>query len=426
MNVDLRWAQGQVFCSDKRFRVLVAGRRFGKTYLALVELCQGAWGPGRLAWYVAPTYKQAKRIAWKPLKELTRSYWAGRPNETDLSIQLINGGTIALRGADNYDSLRGDGLDFLVLDEYATMAREAWSEVLRPALSDKQGRALFIGTPQGFNHLYDLFEQAQTNISWGAFQFTTEQGGNVPVEELESAARELDERTYRQEFQASFENVGSGMVYFGFDRAHNVAPVEYDPKQPLYWSLDFNMNPMCSVLAQKLPDGTVHVLDEMILSDSNTQAACEEFRQRTSPWVRPFFPMNVYVYGDATGDSRRTSASRTDWQLVKAFLGRYTDQYRAAVRVPSANPAVKDRVNCVNAMLRNHAGQRRALIHPRCKELIKDLEQVRWKNDPHGNPLAEVDKSDPMRTHASDALGYFLAHACPIRPQMYFGTRPLW
>jgi hypothetical protein len=148
MKVLLKPPQWNVFRCPERFRVLVAGRRFGKTYLALTELCQAAWGQGRLAWYVAPTYKQAKRIAWKPLKELTRPYWAARPNETDLRIELTSGGTICLRGADNYDSLRGDGLDFLVLDEYASIAREAWTEVLRPALADKQGRALFIGTPR--------------------------------------------------------------------------------------------------------------------------------------------------------------------------------------------------------------------------------------------------------------------------------------
>ena len=140
--------------------------------------------------------------------ERVHGHWTGRPNETDLSIQLISGGTIALRGADNYDSLRGDGLDFLVLDEYASMAPEAWTQVLRPALSDREGGALFIGTPQGFNHLYNLFEQARGDNNWAAFQFTTEQGGNVPLEELQSAARELDERTYRQEFQASFEKCG--------------------------------------------------------------------------------------------------------------------------------------------------------------------------------------------------------------------------
>jgi hypothetical protein len=125
----LKPPQWTVFNSDSRFRILVAGRRFGKTYLAMVELCRSAWAPGRQAWYVAPTYKQAKRVAWKPLKEMTRPYWASKPNETDLRIELIGGGTICLRGADNYDSLRGDRLDFLILDEYASIAKQAWTEV---------------------------------------------------------------------------------------------------------------------------------------------------------------------------------------------------------------------------------------------------------------------------------------------------------
>ena len=126
-------------------------------------------------------------------------------------------------------------------------------------------------------------------------------------------------------------------------------------------------------------------------------------------------PLNVYVYGDATGEQRMTSASRTDWQIVKEFFGRYSDRYRATFRVPSANPPVKDRINCVNAMLRNHAGEHRLLIDPRCKHLTKDLEQVCWKVDPYGNPLAELDKSDPMRTHASDAVGYWIAREFPMR-----------
>jgi len=146
--IRLKPTQGAVFRCATRFRILVAGRRFGKTFLALVELCRAAWGPGRLAWYVAPSYKQAKRIAWKPLKEITRPYWASRPNETDLRIELISGGTICLRGADNYDSLRGDGLDFLVLDEFASIAHEAWTEVLRPSLADKEGRACLSAHPR--------------------------------------------------------------------------------------------------------------------------------------------------------------------------------------------------------------------------------------------------------------------------------------
>ena len=179
MTVRLKPPQATVFASDQRFRVLVAGRRFGKTYLALVELFQAAWGKGRLVWYVGPFLKQAKRIAWKPLKEMTRLYWAKTPNETDLSIELTSGGTICVRGADNYDSLRGDGLDFVVVDEYASVRPEAWTEVLRPALADREGRALFIGTPQGRNHFHQMVESAEGRPDWKVFQFTIAEGGTV-------------------------------------------------------------------------------------------------------------------------------------------------------------------------------------------------------------------------------------------------------
>ncbi len=413
MKVLLKPPQWTVFGCDQRFRVVVAGRRFGKTYLALVELCQAAWGPGRLVWYVAPTYKQAKRISWKPLKQMTRPYWASKPNETDLRIELISGGTICLRGADNYDSLRGDGLDFLVLDEYASIAREAWTEVLRPALADKQGGALFIGTPRGHNHFYDLYQSARSQPQWAAFQFTTAQGGNVLAEELEHATQELDERTYRQEFEATFENLSAGIVYYAFEQAGNVQSLRYNPRLPLSWSLDFNINPMCSVIGQQ-DGGQVFILEELVLPDSNTWAACDEFLARTSQFITGY-PLNVKIYGDVTGDARKTSASRTDWQIVREFFGRYRDRYQATFRVPSHNPPVKDRVNCVNAMLRNQAGARRLFMDPGCKELIKDFERVRWKADPNGNVLADIDKADPMRSHVSDALGYLIAEEFGMR-----------
>jgi hypothetical protein len=416
----LKPPQWTVFTSDARFRILVAGRRFGKTYLSLVELCRAAWSPGGLAWYVAPTYKQAKRVAWKPLKQMTRPYWACTPNETDLRIELVTGGTICLRGADSYDSLRGDGLDFLILDEYASIAREAWPEVLRPALADRQGKALFIGTPRGYDHFYDLYQKAQNQPNWKAFQYTTEEGGNVKPEELESATHELDERTYRQEFRASFENVTSGMVYYAFDRAENVEPLRHNPQLPLFCSLDFNVNPMCWVIGQREGD-EVHILDELFLPDSNTWAACEVFWNKIAPYrINRFYPVHIHIYGDATGNGRRTSASRTDWQIVQDFFSKQFCEMKR--RVPSTNPPVKDRVNCVNAMLRNQAGERRLLIDPKCKELILDFERVHWKNDAHGNALADIDKSDPARSHLSDALGYMIAFDFGMRGK--FGEMP--
>src|ERR1700722_4793779 len=269
MKIKLKPPQGIVFDSLARFRILVAGRRFGKTYLAIVELIRDAWGPGRIVWYVAPTYRQAKRIAWKALKAMTKPYWAKTPNETDLTIELISGGTISLRGADNFDALRGCGLDFIVLDEYASMNPAAWTEVLRPALADRQGRALFIGTPHGHNHFYDMYEAARDQANWARFQFTTEQGGNVALEELQSATVELDPCTFRQEFQAMFERNGVGLVYYAFSREHHVRSLSYDPKHPLFWAVDFNIDPLCSVIGQII-NNRVYILDELILPNSNT------------------------------------------------------------------------------------------------------------------------------------------------------------
>ena len=138
-------------------------------------------------------------------------------------------------------------------------------------------------------------------------------------------------------------------------------------------------------------------------------SACEAFLERTKTWGSGFQLIELHVYGDATGDSRRSSASRTDWQMVREFLGRHTDRFRASFEVPSSNPPVKDRTNCVNSMLRNQAGENRLFLHPRCRQLIRDLDQVHWNVDANGNPLTEIDKSDPMRTHTSDALGYMIA-----------------
>ena len=412
--VSLRGPQATVISSNTRFRVLVAGRRFGKTQVALIELLKAAHREDRAAWYVAPTYKQAKRIAWKRLKELVRPFGAVRIYETDLRIEFPWHSTIALRGADNYDSLRGEGLDFVVLDEYASMAPEAWTEVLRPMLADRKGNALFIGTPHGFNHFYDLYKKAEEQSDWAAFHFTADQGGNISPEELQAAEREMDPRTYRQEFQASFEQLGQGRVYWAFERPANVQRLEFQRKHPLFWALDFNVHPMCSVVGQLLDDGTVHVLDEIVLDDSNTPAACQAFFERVENWpLEARHPLRIF--GDATGDNRHSSASRTDWQIVKDFLRGYNWKFAVSHEVPSENPAVKDRTNCVNAMLENQLGQHRLLIDPRCRELIRDFEQVLWKADAHGNRGCDLDKSDWRRTHASDALGYMIAREFPMR-----------
>ncbi len=403
----------EVFRCERRFRVLVAGRRFGKTHLALVELLRAVWGEGKTAWYVAPSYRQAKQIGWERLKQLTKPYWGSRPSETDLRIELQWGATIAVRGADRYDSLRGHGLDFVVLDEYASMRRECWTEALRPALSDRRGGALFIGTPRGHNHLFEQFEFAREDRDWAAFQFKTIDGGNVSEEELESAARELDERLYRQEFEASFEEASRGRTYHAFSREENVRACEYREGATLIWSLDFNVSPMCSVLAQRVGAG-VEVLDEVVLEDANTAMAYEAFLKKTERWRRQGM-VQVEVHGDASGYQRRTCGAETDWSLLRELFASWRGELAMQMRATRANPGVRDRVNVVNGFLRNAAGERRLWVDPKCRELILDLERVRWATDGTGRATSELDKSDGKRTHASDALGYYLVAAFPMR-----------
>ena len=141
-----------------RFRVVAAGRRFGKTFLAIRELAFFARIPNKNIYYIAPTYRQAKTIVWEDLKKrLIELRWVKKINETDLRIDLVNGSRISLRGSDNPDSLRGVSLDFVVFDEFADIDPVTWDAVIRPALADKQGHALWIGSPKGKNHFYDLY-----------------------------------------------------------------------------------------------------------------------------------------------------------------------------------------------------------------------------------------------------------------------------
>ena len=242
--------QQEIANDTHRFKVCMAGRRFGKTFLSIREICKQARLPGREVWYVAPSYRMAKQIVWRKLKaKLLDLKWAQRVNESELTILLKNGSTISLKGADNYDSLRGVGLDYLVMDEFADIDPEAFYEVLRPTLADKEGGALFIGTPKGKNWAYDLFCNADDYPDeWKSYQFTTLDGGNVKPEEIEAARRTLDEKTFRQEFMASWETF-TGRVFYAFDRSYNLKKWEAAVPQELHIGLDFNIDPMSAVVA---------------------------------------------------------------------------------------------------------------------------------------------------------------------------------
>ncbi|HWQ07834.1 MAG TPA: terminase family protein, partial [Holophaga sp.] len=354
-----------IFLSKARFRAACCGRRFGKTHLAIVTaLLKALEAPGRVIWFVAPSYRQAEQIAWKILLRLIPPGNLAKKDETDLRVELRNDSVIALRGADNFDSLRGVGLDGLILDEYADMASKAWFEVLRPALSDRQGWALFIGTPKGFNHFHTLWTQAHILDGWEAFQFTTLDGGRVPAEEIETARAELDPRTFRQEYEASFESM-AGLVYCNFNRKVHIQEDLKDTGGTLLVGLDFNINPMSAVVGVRSGD-QLHVLDEISLTNSNTQRMADEVKRR--------YPnRQISVYPDPSGNARKTSAGigQTDFAILR--------QAGFRVIAPPKAPSVTDRVNEVNALFENAKQEHRLFIHKRCQKLIHCLEGLTYR-----------------------------------------------
>lgn len=287
-----------------RFRDAVCGRRFGKTFLGAAEMRRAAvlaarWkvSPDDEIWYAAPTFKQAKRVFWRRLKRaIPRSWIDGKPNETECCIVLKTGHVIRVVGLDAYDNLRGSGLFFVLVDEWADCPYEAWEEVLRPMLSTckytvdgvlyRGGHSLRIGTPKGFNHCYDTYCAGQgvepDHKSW---LYTSLAGGNVPPEEIAAAKRTMDARTFRQEYEASFENY-SGRVYYAFDRRLNVKPCPYDAALALHIGMDFNVNPMSATVWQERADGELWQVDEIVIPTSNTDEMADEIATR---YGRPSF-----------------------------------------------------------------------------------------------------------------------------------------
>ena len=379
-----------------RFRCVVAGRRFGKTHLAIRELAYHAKEPGKEVWYVAPTYKMAKQIVWRKLKNRLQDLnWVQKHNETELSLLLKNGSTISLKGADNYDSLRGVGLDFIVLDEFADIDPDAWYETLRPTLSDKQGKALFIGTPKGIgNWAYEIYQMQQEDATnWRSYTFTTIDGGNVPEEEIEQAKRDLDVRTFRQEYLATFETF-AGRIYYAFDRTQNVRKYEHTPPDTLYVGMDFNVSPNCACIAVRLGD-TLHVIDEVRLFSSNTNEMVDELKQRYSK-------AKIWVYPDPAGHQRKTSAGGVTDITILANAG-------FVVKAPRQHTPVRDRINAVNSRLCDAMGIRRLFVDPKCKYTIEGLERQTYKEN-----SSQPDK-DGGYDHMNDALGYMVDYLFPVR-----------
>jgi len=382
---------------QNRFVVSACGRRFGKTYVALRELARAASKPNQMVYYVAPSYRMAKTIVWDQLKgKLKDLRWIEASNEAELKLRLKNGSVIYLKGADNPESLLGVGLNYAVLDEYQDIDPKVWYQILRPTLSDKQGRALFIGTPRGvgsFSH--QMFTMAQDTEGWVAHTYTTLEGGNVPEEEIDQAKRDMDERTFLQEYCASW-NTYSGQVYYNFDRDYTIKPCKGMDITEIHCGIDFNVDPM-SVCISVIENNTVYFVDEIVMKGSNTDEVCDELKRR--------YPNSrIVMYPDPAGRQRKTSAGgRTDISILQnaGFV----------VQVRNSHTPVRDRVNAVNSKLKNAKGISSLFVDPKCKQIVNSLERMVYK------PGTSIIEKDGELDHMADAVGYLVDFLYPLRTE---------
>ena len=426
--VSLTPKQANIFCHGwqhyARFRIAVCGRRFGKTFLLMEELRRAVRlaierkiDPDLEIWYAGVTLKQAEKNFWKRAIRATPPEWIEKVNNSKHTITYKSGHVFRLVGLEDYDNLRGSGLFFAMGDEWADTKPEAWDEVISPMLSTCDGNALLIGTPKGFDHFYDWYIKGQPGAdprhrtkSW---RYTTLEGGNVPQDEIDRERAVKDARTFRQEFEASFETY-SGRVYYDFDRRESVRSVAYDPSRPIHVGLDFNVNPMTATLWQERFEGGEIVSEqfrEIVIPTSNTH---EMAREIAGLYPEAFAAEQIWVYPDPAGAQRRTSAQgETDITILR--------QSGFHVYAMSSHPLIRDRINYVNSRIKTANGARHLFIDPSCLQTIKALERQVYKEG-----TSEPEKGE--HDHCADAVGYYIftrfAHQKPHTAQMppIFGT----
>ncbi len=383
-------------------------------------LCQEAirlsyLNPGRQGLIGAPTYPMLRDATLRSFLEVLGDNRIRHDlNKSELVLLMKDTGSrIYFRAVDDFERLRGTNLAWFGLDELTYTTEEAWLR-LEGRLRDPHASRLCgfaVWTPKGFDWVYRRF--IRDGVAGYDVVLAKPFENRYVLDKIPDFYDRLkgsyDAKFFEQEALGEYLNVQSGAVYEAFKRARNIREMEVNPGLPLYWALDFNVDPMSSVVAQK-DEEEVRVLDEVVLSRASTLQACEEFHARY-----PNHQAGVVVYGDASGQRLQT-AGTTDYQIIKEFF-RQTAYRNLKFRVPPSNPSVRERVALVNAKLFSANEEVRLLVHPRCIGLITDFEEVTFKPD---SGIIDKEK-DSKRTHLSDALGYLIWQEC--RPRTKFGEQ---
>lgn len=405
--------QRRLHVSLARYRVAAWGRQAGKSTWGLNELLRCAWtNQNHTYWFVSPTYSQAN-IQYRRLIQMlwNCSDVIIKANQTDLRVEFMSGSQIRFVSGEVLENLRGETLHGVVIDEVRQQHPDLWKMVIRPMLTTTQGWAAFISTPNGFDSFYDLFEQARSDQSgqWEAFQAPSTCNPLFTQKEFDQLKSEMSEAVFAQEILAEFRDVSQGKAYLNHG-SHNLKQhnpfsdngLLYSPHLPIIVGLDFNVGLMCWELGQE-KNNDWFFADEVSMRNTNTQEAAKVLAQKVKG-----HKAGVILLGDASGKARKTSAAgETDYTLLTYAINQVS--VRCENRTPEANPPVRDRVNVVNAALKDAANRVHLFYNPEnCTELKKDFDRVVWRQGAGNAVLDQM--TDKERTHSSDAVGYPVYH----------------
>lgn len=416
--------QREIHNDTHRFRTVVAGRRVGKTTFAVNELVKLAIQRKLKAryWYVAPYYHQAKTIAWEMLlRYVPQELWAKKPNETELSISLVTGDKLELKGADNPQSLEGTSLGALLVDEIQAIPkwRTLWQNSLRPMLSDFESPAIFIGRPAGFNHFHtlaktgdhqgiiegDWIEEGRLDRDFITYRFETEQNcrehnsGYIPHEEIEAARRQLSPEAFDQEYRARFTKY-TGLVYKDFDRAIHVK--ELNDFRPVYYlrGLDRGFtNPTAVPIIAVNADGDWYQTHELYEKGLTNPALAEALNGLTDEaglgdrsTQNDDCPYELCTMDSANAsDIAELNSLGHDFIPVKKEPGEANQSY-VRYKIQKFAERLRVRPN----------GTPRFFVHPRCQNTIREFETYAWPEEiPDKNQQENPLK---LNDHMMDAL----------------------
>ena len=379
-----------------RWNVMVMHRRFGKTVWAVNQLIKHTLTcdlPRPRTAFVAPTFAQAKRIAWDYVKFFAGNIPGVKFNETELRADFPNGGRLMLLSAENPDSLRGIYLDQCIFDEFGMQSPRVWSEVVRPALSDRQGSACFLGTPAGHNHFFDLLETAKSQVEEGNKDWyfkicKASETGVVKPEELEAAKLQMTPEQYEQEYECSFTAAIIG-AYYGkllgaADEDGRITRVPYDPAYPVHTAWDLGVNDSTAIwFAQVFRGGSVNVIDYYESSGVGLDHYADILSKKDYNYGDHLAPHDIEVRELGSGKSRIETA------------------YNLGIRfkvVPKMK--VADGINAARMLIPKCYFDR-----DKCEEGLDMLRQYRQEWDDKKQKFRDHPRHD-FSSHSSDAFRY--------------------